>query len=67
MGMDIYIHCDLPKELKDEFYAIKCRLMKTVCHDGPIVLAVYFLLMFSPFIIYLSLLSSEEISIGFLD
>jgi len=49
MGMDIYIHCDLPKELKDEFYAIKCRLMKTVCHDGPIVLAVYFLLMFSPF------------------
>ena len=48
-AMDIYIHCMLPEELKQKFYVLRCRLMKQVYHDGPIILALYFLLMFSPF------------------
>jgi glycosyltransferase involved in cell wall biosynthesis len=48
-AMDIYIHCKLPKGIKKDFYALRCRLMKQVYHDGPIILTLYFLLMFSPF------------------
>lgn len=48
-AMDIYIHCKLSEGLKKDFYALRCRLMKQVYHDGPIILTLYFLLMFSPF------------------
>lgn len=48
-AMDIYIHCTLSEGLKKDFYALRCRLMKQVYHDGPIILTLYFLLMFSPF------------------
>ena len=48
-AMDIYIHCKLPKGIKKDFYALRCRLMKQVYRDGSMALAAYFLLMFSPF------------------